>query len=426
MRKHRCTNFRMSLIAGIAVAVAGLAPLAAQADSKRLVIESWRNDDSVIWQDTIIPAFNASHADIEVVFAPSPPAEYNAALNAKLEGGTAGDLITCRPFDASLELYDKGRLATLNDLKGMENFSDVAKSAWITDDGSNVFCVPMASVIHGFIYNKEVFEGLGLKQPKTNAEFYQVLDAIKQAGEVTPMALGTADQWEAATMGFQNIGPNYWKGEEGRRNLIAGKQKLTDAHYVAVWEELARWTPYLGRGYKAQKYPDTQNLFALGRAAIYPAGSWDISTFNTQADFKFGAFPPPLPSGQDTCYISDHTDIALGLNAASENKASARTFLGWVASKEFATLYSNALPGFFSLSKHPVEVADPVANVFLSWRESCESTIRNSYQILSRGMPNLENELWNVSAQVINGTLSPAQAAEQVQSGLAKWYAPQQ
>ena len=64
------------------------------------------------------------------------------------------------------------------------------------DDGSNVFCVPMASVIHGFIYNKEVFEGLGLKQPKTNAEFYQVLDAIKQAGEVTPMALGTADQWE--------------------------------------------------------------------------------------------------------------------------------------------------------------------------------------------------------------------------------------
>ena len=45
----------------------------------------------------------------------------------------AGDLITCRPFDASLELYNKGQLADLTGLSGMENFSDVAKSAWTTD-----------------------------------------------------------------------------------------------------------------------------------------------------------------------------------------------------------------------------------------------------------------------------------------------------
>jgi hypothetical protein len=65
-----------------------------------------------------------------VVFAPSAPTEYNAALNAKLDAGSAGDLITCRPFDASLDLYTKGHLADLSSLAGMENFSDVAKSAW--------------------------------------------------------------------------------------------------------------------------------------------------------------------------------------------------------------------------------------------------------------------------------------------------------
>jgi raffinose/stachyose/melibiose transport system substrate-binding protein len=61
------------------------------AEKASLVIESWRNDDLSIWQDTIIPAFNAHYPDIEVVFAPTAPAEYNAALNAKLEGGTADD-----------------------------------------------------------------------------------------------------------------------------------------------------------------------------------------------------------------------------------------------------------------------------------------------------------------------------------------------
>ena len=43
----------------------------------------------------------------------------------------------------------------------------------------------------------------------------------------------------------------------------------------------------------------------------------------------------------------------------------------------------------------------------MSWRQECKSTIRNSYQILSRGEPNLENELWRVSAAVINGTHDP-------------------
>ena len=396
----------------------------AYAQQTTLTIESWRNDDVDIWNNEIIPAFEAQHPDINVEFKADPPAEYNAALNARLAGGTAGDLITCRPFDASLDLYNKSQLVSLNDLPGMENFSDVAKSAWQTDDASTTFCVPMASVIHGFIYNKDIFEELGLQEPTTTEEFYQVLDKIKEDGTYVPLALGTADQWEAATMGFQNIGPNYWKGEEGRKGLIEGTAKLTDEPYVQTFAELAKWGPYMGDGYQAQKYPDTQNLFTLGRAAIYPAGSWDIPTFRAQADFELGAFPPPRPAGADTCYISDHTDIGLGINAASPNIEAAKTFLTWVASPEFAKIYANALPGFFPLSSAEVEIGDELAREFLSWREECESTIRNSYQILSRGTPNLENELWNVSAQVLNGTMSPEDAAKQVQTGLESWYKP--
>jgi raffinose/stachyose/melibiose transport system substrate-binding protein len=181
----------------------------AQSGKTKISIESWRNDDLKIWQNEIIPAFNKKFPDIEVTFAPSAPAEYNSALNAKLQGGSAGDLITCRPFDQSLVLYNKGNLSSLNDIAGMSNFSNVAKSAWQTDDGKNTFCVPMASVIHGFIYNKAIFAELGLKEPKTEAEFYKLLNTIKKNGKYAPLVMGTKDQWESATMGFQNIGPNY-------------------------------------------------------------------------------------------------------------------------------------------------------------------------------------------------------------------------
>jgi raffinose/stachyose/melibiose transport system substrate-binding protein len=396
----------------------------ALAEDVTLNIESWRGDDLTIWKDKLIPAFEAKNPGIKVVFAPSAPTEYDAALGAKLAAGSAGDLITCRPFDKSLELFKKGNLADLTTLPGMENFSPVAKAAWQTDDGKSSFCVPMASVIHGFIYNKDAFDKLGLKPPDTVDQFMAVLDAIKKDGTYIPLAMGTAEQWEAATMGFQNIGPNYWHGEEGRLALIAGKQKFTDQPYIDTFKALAAWKPYMPPGFEAQKYADSQSMFTLGRAAIYPAGSWEISLFNEQAKFKMGAFPPPVQKAGDTRYISDHTDIAMGLNAASKHPAEARKFLEWLTTPEFASLYSNALPGFFSLSNHKVELKDPLAQEFLSWRATSKSTIRNSYQILSRGEPNLENELWRLSAAVINGTVTPEQAGQEAQAGLDKWYKP--
>jgi len=416
---------KRSRLAGLLLASTILAAGMAAAQDVTLTIESWRNDDQTIWQDQIIPAFEAAHPGIKVQFTPSAPTEYNAALNSKLDAGTAGDLITCRPFDASLSLYQGGKLADLSGLAAMANFSDVAKSAWQTDDAAATFCVPMASVIHGFIYNKDAFDALGLAPPATMEEFYGVLDKIKADGTYVPMAMGTIDQWEAATMAYQNIGPNYWKGEEGRLALIKGEQKLTDEPWVAPFRELARWKDYLGDGYEAQTYPDSQNLFTLGRAAIYPAGSWEISGFNAQAGFTMGAFPPPVVAAGDTCYISDHTDIAIGMNAATKHPEEAKAFLEWVGSSEFATLYANALPGFFSLNSAPVEMADPLAQEFVSWRGKCSSTIRSTYQILSRGTPNLENETWNASANVIKGTETPEDAAKRLQDGLASWYEPQ-
>ena len=415
----------MKKILGTAVLAGTVISGAAWAQDVTLNIESWRNDDIAVWQDTLIPAFEAANPGIKVTFSPTAPADYNAVLNSKLDAGSAGDLITCRPFDASLELYDKGQLADLTSLASMANFSDVAKSAWQTDDGAETFCVPMASVIHGFLYNADAFAELGIEPPATEAEFYAALDKIKADGTYVPMAMGTVDQWEAATMGYQNIGPNYWKGEEGRKALIEGTQKLTDEPWVAPFSQLAKWKDYLGDGFEAQTYPDSQNLFTLGRAAVYPTGSWEIGVFNPQVSFKMGAFSPPVQNAGDECYISDHTDIALGMNAKTAHPEEAKKFLEWVGSPEFATLYANALPGFFSLNSTPVEMEDPVARQFVSWREKCKPTIRSTYQILSRGTPNLENETWNASANVIRGTETPKAAAQRLQEGLASWYEPQ-
>ena len=92
--------------------------------------------------------------------------------------------------------------------------------------------------------------------------------------------------------------------------------------------------------------------------------------------------------------------------------------------EQFGTIFANSLPGFFPLSSEPVTLEDPLAQEFVSWREKCKSTIRSTYQILSRGTPNLENDTWVESANVINGTDTPEVAAKKLQDGLDSWYKP--
>ena len=237
--------------------------------------------------------------------------------------------------------------------------------------------------------------------------------------------MGTKDQWEAATMGYQNIGPNYWKGEEGRLALIKGEQKLTDPPWVEPYADARQMEALSRRRLRGADLLRTARTCSRSAAprSIRPARGRSRG-FNTQAQFKMGAFPPPVKKAGDTCYISDHNDIAIGLNPKSANADAAKTFLSWVASPEFATIYANALPGFFSLSSTPGEMQDPLAQEFVGWRQKCKSTIRSTYQILSRGTPNLETETWVESANVINGTDTPEAAAKKLQDGLDSWYKP--
>ena len=318
-------------------------------------------DDTTLWETVLIPAFQKKHPGVEIKFSPTAPTEYDSTLNARLSGGTAGDLLACRPFDVSLALYKRGQLEKLDGKAGMDNFPASAKVAWQTDDGKDTFCMPIASVMHGFLYNKKIFRELKLQPPATEEEFFKVLETVKKSGKYAPLALGTADQWEANQVVFTSIGANYWKGEDGRKALIAGKAKFTDPQFVAAWEYEARLGSYLSKGASAQTYGDSQNQFALGKAAIYPAGSWDIAYFKQDPELELGAFNPPVRKAGDKCQISDHTDIGMSVNKKSKNKEDAYKFLAWLGSQEFADIYTNKVTGFFSLSNHLISIKDPVA-----------------------------------------------------------------
>lgn len=398
-------------------------PVTVQAqDVVELTMGSWRTEDIEQWGN-ILEVFHEAYPNIRVNFEPTLNTEYDAQLTNQLAGGVGPDLITCRPFDRALLNYQAGGMADISDLPGLENFSDVALGAWSIDDGTETYCVPMASVIHGFIYNQTLFDELGLEVPTTESEFFAVLDALAEAGE-TPLGISTKDAWTTQTMGFNNLWPNFCDGEATRQAVLSGETNLTDQCFVDTLASLAAWEPYLPAGHESIGYADAQQTFPLGLTAIYPSGSWEIPLFNDLADFEMGAFKPYVPDGkaEGECSISDHVDIAIGMNANSEHPEEARIFLEWLTTAEFAQIFSDNQPGFFSLSTHDVELSDPLAAEFVSWRADCDQTIRLDSQFLSRGEPALSTLLANNVYLMVQGEITPQELVDTAQAGLEDWY----
>lgn len=395
-------------------------------DQVTLQFESWRPEDAAIWNTKIIPAFEKEHPEIKVQFAPTKATEYDAALKTHLEGGTAGDLITCRSGALNRENIKAGYMEPLKGLAGLSNFDELALSSWSSTDG-DPYCVPVASVMAAFFYNKDIFKELNLTPPTDEAEFMAVLKAIKSDGKYVPLALGATpgDAWVLAFMTLYNMGPNYWKGEEGRQGLIDGSQKFTDPGFVEALTAMKAYTPYLPDGAASVTYSDATQLFALGKAAIFPSGSWDITAVTGTSGLDVGVFAPPVPKAGDQLYVQSHPDMGIGINAASKHKKEAQVFLDWVATSDFQQLYANALPGFFGMGKDQATLDNPLAQAWSDLKVGAQLTPRLGQDILSGGNPDFETTMENSLQLMMTTDKTPETVAQETQDGLEAWYGPQ-
>ena len=419
---------RLAPLAAIAVTAMGLTLAGCAAgepsnpDATKLVLGSWRTEDIAMWEDEILPAFHEAYPDIEVEFAATDTNDYNAAIQSQVDGGNAPDLITCRPFDVNRSWIADGYFEDLTGLEALDSFTPTALAAWAGPD-ETPYCVPVASVLAGFYYNKTIFDELGLEVPETQAEFIDVLQAIKDNGTYTPLALGSADGWQLAYNVLYNMGPNYWKGEEGRLALIDGTQKLTDPDFVAAFEATNELVPYLPAGFEAITYDDMSQLFNLGQAAIIPDGSWNINQL-TSTGLEVGVFGAPVPAAGDERYQQEMPDMAIGLNAASKNKDAAKTFLNWLTTPEFLEIFVNKLPGFFAMTTDAPSYDNPLAQEFSDLKTDASLTPRLALDRLSAGTPPLDDEIWVALQQMYAGTLTPEAATAELQAGLDSWYVP--
>lgn len=389
-----------------------------------LTMGSWRTDD-VQQLNAVLDEFTRQHPGIEVEFQPTNPPDYNATLHLQLEAGTGPDVMYARSFATGQSLYTDGYFADLSSLEGINtDYDESTRAPWAMDDGTP-FAIPFAAVSHGIYYNKDVFAELNLSAPGDWNEFLEICEVIKNAGLI-PVANALGDEWDIAEVVFMNIAPNFIGGYEGRLAYDSGEKEFNGPEVVAIFEAIASLKPYLPEGFEALSYNDSNALFATGRAAMYFDGSWTIGTFK-DVNFEWGVLPPPAPAGSNEEFVCFHADAGMAINTSTMYPEEAAILLEWFGSKEGAEALANYLPtGFFPMSDNSVKIEDVHANAFLSMNEGRGTDVRWPWPKLLLGEPSGYTLMMNGSISVINGTMSPQEAADALKDGLAAWYPPAQ
>jgi raffinose/stachyose/melibiose transport system substrate-binding protein len=421
MKRVRCLAFVLVLLA----LVVSTASIGWSAEKVTLTMGSWRVDD-VEQVGKLLAAFSKKYPDITVKFNPTNPPDYNAVLRTQLTGGTGPDLMYLRSFKVAQDLFSDGFLAPITDVKGLkENYTVGSLSPWTNDKGVT-YGVPFMAVSHGIYYNIDLFKQNKINVPKTWEELIAAAKTLKAAG-ITPFSNGSKDQWDMNEIVFMNLLPDFVGGRAARLEYETGKVPFNDAKMVATFQAIKDIAPYLPAGQEGVSYYDSQQLFLLGKAAMFFGGSWDVAFFEKSApSFAWSIFAVPAPAGRKTV-VCFHPDCGMGLNKASKFQKEGKLFLSWVTTVEAAQILADEIPGFYPLNKKAVKInKSKHANDFYALGNGKELDCRFDWPVIMDGQPSGYNLTQDAALAVAKGEMTPQEAADSVQAGLEQWFKPTQ
>lgn len=378
---------------------------AAPAEPVVLEMSTWIG--SGVWSEFVAPAYEASHPGVNLEVAELTPEEFAPVVTDDLLAGAGPDLVTCRSFAPSLELFDAGALTVVNDIVEAHDLSPLQRAPFSTFDGVDTFCVPVAAVVNGIAFNTQILDELGLEVPASTAELLELLRAVAADGRYEPMSLGFGRARRAIIQFWNGLGPAFWNGEEGRLGLISGAITVEAPPFQEFLEFARLVGETLPEDPRKVSRDEALDRFTAGRAAVMPIGSWDTATL-ARAEFEI-ALTPTLPRvAGGPCFAVYHPDFGIGVNSRG-HVAQSLEFADWVLSSEFAEVYFPREPGYLSLVG-PMPRAEGRLPDFEDWLDECQVTGRLFDQVVLRNNEVMMAEAGAVVAAVVAGDLSPDEA----------------
>lgn len=407
------------------VAGSALLPGPARADTTVKWLHLEQNPSIANYWTGIAKAYEAQHPGVKIEMQYLENEAYKAKLTTLLQSGDPPDIIYTWGGGVMQEQVKAG---VLRDMTGMldksyaDSFSPAAWNA-LNYQGKQ-WGIPMLVSQVGFFYNKELMAKGGV-DPAAVKTWDDLLGAVKKlkAAGITPIIAGGADKWP---LHF------YWShlairlgGKQAFDDALAGKGDgfASDTFVKAgeLFKQLVDLEPFQP-GFLGATAPDAYGQFGDGKGAMEFMGNWLYTSQKTGsasgkglADDNLGFLSfPTVPGGK-----GEATDTLGGIN-------------GWLVTKKAPDAAIDFLKFFITLD-HEREMA--AQGFFIPVVKGADAEMKNPifrtvasnlaaskyHQLFYDQMlgPNVGRVVNDVSTNIAAGTVSPKDAAQQVQDAWA-------
>lgn len=294
--------------------------------------------ESVDITNELIKDFETKNPDIKVEQQNS--SDTLTVLKSRMAKNDIPDVISVN----SSNYNDIAQAGILNDQDGTDAFKSVASEGYFTYLQSlgkvdKNYVVPWAASAQGVLYNKDLFDKLGLTVPTTWNEFIDTAKKIQAAGE-TAFEWGWKDNWTAKVVLNGVVGPEM--PEDMLEQLQSGKTTIakTEAFKTGA-KRMLELKPYGQEDALGTSYDDANAAFANGKSVMYIQGVWAIPAVKAaNPDINIGSFVLPTSDKSNETPLLSAPDSVLGVSNTSKNQEAAQKFVDFLLSKDAQEKYA--------------------------------------------------------------------------------------
>lgn len=375
-----------------------------------------------------IKAWNDANPDIQVdIELQSDELNWQATAPTTMFAADDGPDLSwwwCSPSFQYKEMIAAGMLAPLDDIYP-DAYPD-GTVAYFTEPDGHKYGVNTDVVWTPYIYyNKDMFAELGLEEPETWDELFEIAATVREAGYqplVTLYDYGMVNHLPDGLM------MRTWSEEQYNAMLRNWSPDSTEAERAFKWTDpdSIRLFQYLkdiaDKGLAADGFAGiidnevAKSLFTSGKAAMYQSGSWDGAGGLEQEQFDVGYFyyPPirddaygPVGSWVPNCYIAF---------ANRPNVEAAKKVIAFLSSTEGAVAYASASGMTIGRSDVPVETLNEFLTPMVA-QFAADVGQMGAPALYESSVPSsMLNIFKRTAGEVLTGVISPEVAGEQMQA----------
>ncbi|MDR6726374.1 raffinose/stachyose/melibiose transport system substrate-binding protein [Paenibacillus amylolyticus] len=293
------------------------------------------SQDSAFIQQDILDEFE-KQTNVRVNLQLIPAEQTTTVLQTKLAVDETPDIIQYNLASAVTDLNLERNFEILDD----EPWASRIVNKDVLSAGGHIysFHVSQDTGMQGVVYNKQIFEELGITIPTTYEQFLAVCEKIKASG-ITPVFMPYKDAWAANIWPAAAFADFVTKNEPTFFDDLNSNKKK--------WSDIPEFKTFLEQQYEVytKGYTNTDVLsdsydMAVGKflnkeVAMMFMGDWLIEGVAEQdPSMELGVFP--IPSTEDASLGASPLGGQLFIPKKSKHLEEAKQFLDFIASKDVA------------------------------------------------------------------------------------------